>query len=107
MRRTARRLIAALISTLALTLLVSPGIALAGDADTILATEVGDEAPGPEPAGRHDEGNLGAPTEHAGPPFARFVAAVLTIAAVGGLLTVGYLYFLFVKRPQSRQSTGA
>jgi hypothetical protein len=73
----------------------------------VLATEVGDEAPGPEPMGPNEEGNFGAPADHEGPPFARFIAAVLTIAAVGGLLGLGYLYVLLVKRHQGGQSSRA
>lgn len=109
MRRTTRRLVAALATSLLVTLAAAPGVAAATDTEgaTILATEVGEEAPGPEPKGPNEEGNFGAPTDHEGPPFARFVAAVLTIAAVGGLIALGYLYVLLVRRPRGRQSSRA
>ena len=104
--RSLRRLAATLVASLVVVVFALPTVAVAADT-AVLATESHDEAPGPEPKERHEEDNYGAPSVHEGPRFARFVAAVLTIAAVGGVVLSGYLYLLLVRRPRARQSSNA
>lgn len=108
--RLTARLFGAVLACLLLAVAATPALAAGAEADPdtlMLATEAGEEPPGPEPMGPNQTDNPAAPANWTGPPFARFVALVLTIAAVGGMLTVGALYWLLVKRPRHRQHSAA
>jgi hypothetical protein len=99
----------AVLAAVLLALVATPADAgVDADADTLtLATEAGEEPPGPEPMGPNETSNPAAPGDWTGPPFARFVALVLTISAIGGMLLLGGLYWLLVKRSQARQHSNA
>jgi hypothetical protein len=109
--RPTAHLLVAVIAFALLAVVATPADAAGGvdaDAGTLtLATEGGEGEPGPEPMGPNQTENPAAPGNWAGPPFARFVALVLTIAALGGMLSLGGLYWLLVKRPQQRQHSAA
>lgn len=98
--RRAAVLLAVLLAALATVLLVGTGAAVADDGGVVLAVDYGQL--GPEPMPRNAEDNMArelAGYEDLETPFTWGAAWLLTFLGLGGLATMGLVYWRAVDRP--------
>ncbi len=101
------RRVPALLLLLALALVAVPGVAVADDTAPVVLAQEEDGPAGPDPMDRDAEDNPARTLsgyEDREVPFTWGAAWILTFLGVTGLLLMGGLYQLLVRRPQQGSS---